>query len=117
VYVLRFGLALRELPAGPRIAIKRYRQICGFPGDPDYLLLRPSELESVGTSPFRSPWIGRTGFTVCGARKFQEPCPRLRASNKARRGPAVLPRCQTTNKSHVASFSAIGTMTTFGVSR
>jgi hypothetical protein len=40
VYVLRFGLALRELPAGPRVAIKRYRQIFGFPGDPDYLLTK-----------------------------------------------------------------------------
>jgi hypothetical protein len=29
---------LRELPPGPRAAIKRYWQICGFPGDPDYLL-------------------------------------------------------------------------------
>ena len=30
--------ALRDLPPGPRAAIKRYWQICGFPGDPDYLL-------------------------------------------------------------------------------
>jgi hypothetical protein len=30
--------ALRELPPGPRAALKRYWQICGFPGDPDYLL-------------------------------------------------------------------------------
>jgi len=27
--------ALRDLPPGPRAAIKRYWQICGFPGDPD----------------------------------------------------------------------------------
>src|SRR5215469_16792509 len=30
--------ALRELPAGPRAAIKRYWKICGCPGDPVYLL-------------------------------------------------------------------------------
>ena len=30
--------AVRELPAGPRAAIKRYWGICGCPGDPVYLL-------------------------------------------------------------------------------
>ena len=30
--------ALRELPPGPRAAIKRYWKICGCPGDPVYLL-------------------------------------------------------------------------------
>jgi len=30
--------ALRELPPGPRAAIKRYWNICGRPGDPVYLL-------------------------------------------------------------------------------
>jgi hypothetical protein len=30
--------ALRGLPPGPRAAITRYWQICGFPGDPIYLL-------------------------------------------------------------------------------
>ena len=39
------------------------------------------------------------------------------ASRKVRRGPEVLPRCQATNKSQVASVSAMGTMTTFGILR
>ena len=30
--------ALRELPVGPRAAIKRYWKICGCPGDPVYQL-------------------------------------------------------------------------------
>lgn len=30
--------ALRDLPTGPRAAIKRYWKICGCPGDPVYLL-------------------------------------------------------------------------------
>jgi hypothetical protein len=30
--------ALRDLPPGPRAAIKRYWEICGCPGDPVYLL-------------------------------------------------------------------------------
>jgi hypothetical protein len=30
--------ALRDLPTGPRAAIKRYWEICGCPGDPVYLL-------------------------------------------------------------------------------
>jgi len=30
--------ALRDLPTGPRAAIKRYWDICGCPGDPVYLL-------------------------------------------------------------------------------
>ena len=30
--------ALRDLPPGPRAAIKRYRAICGCPGDPVYLV-------------------------------------------------------------------------------
>jgi hypothetical protein len=30
--------ALRDLPTGPRTAIKRYWEICGYPGNPVYLL-------------------------------------------------------------------------------
>ena len=37
------------------------------------------------------------------------------ASSKARSGREVLPRCQTTNKSQVASLSTMGTITTFGM--
>ena len=39
------------------------------------------------------------------------------ASSNVRNGPAVLPRCQTTNKSQVAPASAMGTITTFGMFR
>src|SRR5712675_907041 len=39
------------------------------------------------------------------------------ASSSTRNGPEVLPRCHTTDKSQVASLSAMGTMTIFGILR
>jgi hypothetical protein len=41
----------------------------------------------------------------------------VNASSRTRKGPAVLPRCQTMDKSQMAPGSAIGTITTFGMFR
>ena len=46
---------------------------------------------------------------------FLEPGLRASAFSKAHNGPAVLPRCQTTNKSQVAPEAAMGTAATRGV--
>src|SRR6266404_5463005 len=56
-------------------------------------------------------------IAACSADELQEPCLEVIASSSARNGPEILPRCHTTNKSQVASLSAIGTITTFGMPR
>ncbi len=42
---------------------------------------------------------------------------RVSSLSKVRNGPAIVPCCQTTNKSQVAPASAMGTMSTFGTFR
>jgi hypothetical protein len=67
---------LRDLRQGPRSAIKRYWQICGFPGEPDYLLSITStkpERSVTGTSwpssvafEYLSPGTrGESKHTIC----------------------------------------------------
>jgi len=41
--------SLRDLPRGPRAAITRYWQICGYPGDPVYLLVQMRKMISYRT--------------------------------------------------------------------